>query len=315
MIEFRWLAMAIIAAVLAVTAATPVVVAPPPRLFGISAISDPASILAAARSTSGVVGRQIDIINIYKAWVWKGDLPVAELTAIRNSGAVPEITWEPWDPNAGTAQSRFTLQQIVDGGYDAYIGTWAKQAAAWSTPLYLRFAHEMNGTWYPWALGNDGNSPALYVEAYAHVHRIFAAAGARNVRWVWSPHVMPQLDVAALAASYPGPGLVDVVGVDGYISASNTTASGWESPTQVFGPLLAAIAGIAPQTPVWINETGCSVRSTLRAGCNSSIIDYFRSTTVSALMWFDLDDGRGTDWRLAPDSGTGVAARNSLRNW
>ena len=47
--------------------------------------------------------------------------------------------------------------------------------------VYLRFAHEMNGYWYPWSHGPRG-----YVFAWRRIVRIFDVAGARNVRFVWS---------------------------------------------------------------------------------------------------------------------------------
>jgi hypothetical protein len=38
-------------------------------------------------------------------------------------------------------------------------------ARAWAKPFYLRFAHEMNGKWQPWAPGANGNAAAQYVTA------------------------------------------------------------------------------------------------------------------------------------------------------
>ena len=49
----------------------------------------------------------------------------------------------------------------------------------------------MNGNWYPWGVGVNGNKPGEYVEAWRHVHDIFVQEGATSdVKWVWSPHVI-----------------------------------------------------------------------------------------------------------------------------
>jgi beta-mannanase len=42
----------------------------------------------------------------------------------------------------------------------------------------------MNGDWYPWGKGINGNQLGQYVQAWRHVHDIFAAIHADNVLWV-----------------------------------------------------------------------------------------------------------------------------------
>ena len=51
----------------------------------------------------------------------------------------------------------------------------------------IRFAHEMNGTWYPWAEGVNGNGPGDYVAAWRHVVGVFRRAKVSNVTWTWAP--------------------------------------------------------------------------------------------------------------------------------
>ena len=313
--QLRWLIAVGLAVITWMTSGSHLVVPAAPRLFGMSAVSDPAAIKAAAGSTAAEVGRHVDVINVYKAWVWNTGLPTTEMAAIVRSGAVPEITWEPWNPNDGSGPTKFSLRSIVDGEWDGYIRRWATAAAAWNGPLYLRFAHEMNGTWYPWAIDVGANSPELYVAAYRHVHRIFQAAKAGNVQWVWSPHVMPDLDVTRLRRAYPGDAFVDVIGLDGYVGRQPDSPNGWNPPDELFGPLVGAVADIAPGRPVWINETGCNVGSSRRAACTAAIIDWVKTTSISAIIWFDLDDNAGHDYRLAPDAETAASARTALRSW
>ena len=100
-------------------------------------------------------------------------------------GAVPLVTWEPW-----TLDGRgFSLRGIADGRFDGYVRRAARSAAAWGHPILLRFAHEMNGTWYPWGRGKRETLPGIYKAAWRHLVGIFRSAGADNVRWVWAPNV------------------------------------------------------------------------------------------------------------------------------
>ena len=106
------------------------------------------------------LGKHLDVLTVYEAFVWERSLPTTFLDAAAAAGCTPELTWEPWDPRAGKHQAAYTAGQIAGGRYDTYVRTWAKQAASYDKPFRLRFAHEMNGDWYPWAVGSPGGSPA-----------------------------------------------------------------------------------------------------------------------------------------------------------
>jgi mannan endo-1,4-beta-mannosidase len=129
------------------------------------------------------------------------------------------VTWEPWQPvpaSLGTAQQALPQPgyrniDIARGSQDAYILRFARSLAAFPGTVYLRYAHEMNGYWYPWSRGARS-----YVYAWRRIARIFDVAGARNVRFVWS--VNPNLYEGqrewrrGLRGYWPGRRYVDVVG-------------------------------------------------------------------------------------------------------
>ena len=73
----------------------------------------------------------------------------------------------------------------------------------------------MNGNWNSWGT-RPGNSSADYVAMWRHVVSIFRAAGASNVRWVWSPNIYASRSTTTrpFAAYYPGNAWVDDVGLD-----------------------------------------------------------------------------------------------------
>ena len=65
------------------------------------------------------------------------------------------------------------LKKILDGKHDAYVSSWARAAAAWGKPFFLRFAHEMNGDWTTWSPGVNGNTAREFVTAWKRVHGIY----------------------------------------------------------------------------------------------------------------------------------------------
>jgi hypothetical protein len=99
------------------------------------------------------------------------------------------VSWEPWKPvppELGVAaqfrpQPGYRNRDIARGAQDAYILRFARSLATFRGRVDLRYAHEMNGTWYPWS-----HDPVAYRRAWRHIVRLFRVAGARNVRFVWS---------------------------------------------------------------------------------------------------------------------------------
>ena len=129
------------------------------------------------------------------------------------------VSWEPWKPvparlglyRQSYPQRGYRNVDIANGIQDAYIRRFAKQLATFDGTVYIRYAHEMNGFWYPWSW--DARD---YVRAWRRMVRIFDQAGADNVRFVWS--VNPNLYEPAapwlknLALYWPGSRYVDYVG-------------------------------------------------------------------------------------------------------
>lgn len=129
------------------------------------------------------------------------------------------ISWEPWLPVAaslggraqGQPQFGYRNVDIAAGAQDDYIRSFAQALRRFRGVVYLRYAHEMNGFWYPWS--RDAHA---YVRAWRHVVRIFRAEGARNVRFVWS--VNPSVYLARaqwrrrLEHYWPGSSYADYVG-------------------------------------------------------------------------------------------------------
>jgi mannan endo-1,4-beta-mannosidase len=129
------------------------------------------------------------------------------------------VTWEPWKPvptslgnlQQSVPQPGYRNRDIVLGVQDSYIRRFARSLARFPGTVYLRYAHEMNGTWYPWS-----HDAANYRRAWRRVVRMVRGVGARNVRFVWSPNANMYETRARwlrnLRRYWPGAGYVDDVG-------------------------------------------------------------------------------------------------------
>jgi mannan endo-1,4-beta-mannosidase len=128
------------------------------------------------------------------------------------------VSWEPWKPvpvQLGAAQSLpqrgYRNRDILHGAQDPYIRRFARSLATFRGTVYLRYAHEMNGDWYPWSL-----EPRFYVLAWRRLVRLFHAVHADNVRFVWSVNPNQYQGkrpwLSHLRLYWPGTRWVDYVG-------------------------------------------------------------------------------------------------------
>jgi hypothetical protein len=247
------------------------------------------------------VQRDVDFVQYGRPWT----LPFQKFLAqdIWRRGAIPILTWEPWTYAGGEGpggaslqQPRYQLRRIITGKMDDYIRAYARAMRSFNHPILLRFAPEMNGNWNSWSTGVNGNRPGDYVRAWRHVHRIFVAAGATNVLWVWAPNVTYR-DSKPLAGLYPGNAYVDLVGLDGYNWGLVNPGSRWQGFGDIFGPTLKTVATLAPGKPVLITETA----STEIGGSKATwIAELFaglrRHPEIIGVNWFN--QVKETDWRV-----------------
>jgi hypothetical protein len=230
---------------------------------------------------------------------------------VRAHGAIPMVDWSPWDLAAGGSpdQPDFQLQDVIGGAYDGYIRQWATDAAAWGKPLFLRFCHEMNGSWYPWSERSNGNSAGQFVQAWRHVHDIFESVGASNVSWVWSPNEFEGWNGIPIAGLYPGDAYVDWTGMSGYNWGTGQQGSLWRSFAKTFTRTYPAIRAVAPGKPLMISEVGSSENGGSKADW---ITDTFsvqlptRFPGVRAVIWWNRRDEE-MDWPIETSAAAQVA--------
>lgn len=224
--------------------------------------------------------------------------PAAQFEKIRRYGAIPFFNWgsnaAPIQPN----RSRYALGRIIAGTYDSYIRTWAEAAARWGHPFFLRFDWEMNGKWYPWGWGANGNGPRDFVLAWRHVHDIFRSAGATNATWVWCPNVDPGGVFGPLQALYPGSAYVDWTCLDVY-----NRATPWLSFDALFRSTYDVVETLAPTKPMVLGEVATTGRGGSKPDWISGLLTNLsdRYPNVRGVVWFEKY-ASGFDWPIETTS-------------
>lgn len=204
-------------------------------------------------------------------------------------------------------QPKYALKKIANGDHDSYITRIATTVRDARYPVAIRFAHEMNGHWYPWSERRSGNKRGDYVRAWRHVHDVFTQVGATNVIWIWSPNILRPVPNVSLKALYPGDDYVDLVGMVGYAVRERTAEA-------VFGKTLDALAKITDKRVV-ITETGAQP-GPLKTRW---IKDFFRwipmQRNLAAFVWFEFSDTQGgnQDWRFSADPDHAEAFRTGIQ--
>jgi mannan endo-1,4-beta-mannosidase len=264
--------------------------------------------LATVDAFERAADKRVSIVMWYADWQHTS-LSLAQLREIDRRGSIPEITWEPWDAHGRYRgrQPRYTLRHIIDGSFDPYIRTWARGLAAWGKPVWIRFAQEMNGFWYPWSERGNGNHRGEFVPAWRHVHDIFTAEHATNVRWVWSP-------VAGAPSSYfPGLRYVDVLGLTCLNGGTRLFPQGWRSFDAVCGRSIRELHVLAPELPVELAEVAtASVGGSKPAWIKGAFASLTRYPEVRALVWFDIR--KETDWRIESSAAASRAFAAGVRS-
>jgi mannan endo-1,4-beta-mannosidase len=232
------------------------------------------------------------------------------------------VSWEPWEPVPAAlgpraqaqAQAGYRNLDIARGAQDAYIERVARSLAAFPGTVYLRYAHEMNGYWYPWSYDARG-----YRRAWRRIVRLFAAAGADNVRFVWSVNANLYEPADAwmrnLRLYWPGRRYVDYVG-----TTMIDFGGSKDYPVRRFEPRLRALRRRFGK-PLVLTETNTEWDGRVR--WLRDLRRMLRTTPwVHAVMWSQLpsrgsahrsDDGH-VDWDVQRDPAAAAALRRIIED-
>ena len=250
--------------------------------------------------------------------------PSETVAGLLERDITPFIWWQPAAP-PGQARGDFARYLFtINGRHDDYIREWAAAAAEQEGTILLRYAHEMNGKWYPWGITRFDNTPERYVKAWQHIWEIFQEEGATNVKWVWAPS---REDCKGCEPNYryesfyPGNRYVDYVALSSYNRAKGqwrTMASMLEKPMARMREMTQS-ADFPDGKPVILDEVGTvheggSKATWITSGYNEV---FQRWPSVKAIVYFDVNmttrNKSHPDWRLRlPDDGSALEAYSSL---
>lgn len=272
------------------------------------------------------VEKKFAIVGYYQAWgVSENKFDKNWAENISKNGSIPLITWEPWKPAGGydrsekvVDQKEYHLKNIIDGKFDNYISKYAQDIKSYKRPVMIRFAHEMNGNWYPW--GSAFNKSEEYVLAFRHVHEIFDKTGATNVTWVWSPNEayfeekVPNSDNIELF--YPGDDYVDWVGFSTFNWAGLYKNNRWRDPNDLYTPTLKKLKKY--HKPIIITETAAAEsigNKALKAKWISKLTKYIEDhSEIKAIVWFNTKDN-GVDWTINSSELSAKSFRESFKDY
>ena len=199
------------------------------------------------------------------------------------------ISWEPWQPVPAArgldAQRRpqpgYRNADIAAGAQDSYLRRFARSLSGFGGTVYVRYAHEMNGFWYPWS-----HNAAAYRSAWRHIVKVFRAVGASNVRFVWSVNANlydPNVThwVKNLRRYWPGGRYVNAVG------STVINFGGWKRYTMArFAPRLRALHRLF-RKPVMLTEVNTQYGGRVRwlGGLRRMLR---RTPWITAVVWSQL---------------------------
>jgi len=241
-------------------------------------------------------GTKPDVAMYYSGWYVPFPTGFADLAA--NSGVVPLVQMDP---------QNISLARIAAGRYDSYLSLYAETVKAYRHPVIISFGHEMNGGWYSWGYGHT--TPAVFVNAWRHIVRLFRALGATNVTWMWTVNVINDTQRGMIprpTAWWPGSSYVNWVGIDGY----------YLKPSWQFAPLFGPTIGVVREltgAPILIAETG----AVPAADQPAKIADLFagiRNYGLLGFVWFDATNSIGQQFGLDGSAAT-AAFRRGAATW
>ena len=273
--------------------------------------------LTAVNDLEDSLGRKIDIINWFKAWgETSGEFTYGiygtqgQLFRASTDGRTPMISWEPMSSSDTYDVSNFKPSTITSGMHDEYIDAWVQGLKDFGNPVYIRFAHEMNGNWYPWS--SEGG--AEYVAMWKYVVGKFRDAGATNVKWVWSVNFVDDPTINKMEDYYPGANYVDVHATDVY----NCGWRGWQTFKELTTDSYQRLVALDSTKPVWVTEVGtCEPAEDVANSSGKSktqwIIDMFNTKNmpnIEAIIFFNENSRK--DWRLTTNTKTLPALKSLL---
>ena len=231
---------------------------------------------------------------------WNSFPDSGSIKEILEESSCPIITWEPWEDYSVPVDPA----KILTGGYDEYIREFALKIGSFEGEVMIRFAHEMNGDWYPWAGSVIGAEN--YKKMYRYVKDIFDDAGVRNVKWIFSVNWedVPKTAGNDMMNYYPGDEYADYIGIDGYNWGTAREWSKWRSFRDIFSKTYKKLVEELGK-PVIISEFSSVSEGGNKAQWIRQAMRDIRSwNEIKGFVLFNVD--KEADWMFPADKKCGM---------
>lgn len=246
--------------------------------------------------------------------LWNDPFPTAYENWLGQRGTEPMIsvksalangTQIQWSALAAAQPGSTLYQQIV---------SWADRIRDYGYPVYFTFNHE------PEAAASLGMGTAAdYIAAWRHIHDIFVAEGATNVKfmWImtdWSFRVSPS-DRRYAWDWYPGDAYVDGIAADAYNWYTCRSAGGQ------WAPLAKTISGFVkfgaqhPSKPMWLTEFATvedpadGTRKADWISAAESLLQQSAYSQIAGVAYFNINANKKCVWPIETSAAATAAMR------
>ena len=234
---------------------------------------------------------------------------------LREHGTIPFLSWASQSVPSSLDQPDFNLSSITNGAHDAYIREFAEVAKEWGHPFFLRFDAEMNGFWFPWSEGVNGNKPRRIRRRLAprprHLHR--GRRHQRDLGLVPERRLHPQPDPAR-GASTPATHTSTGPASTASTGARPATRPAGRASTRSSTRPTSGCVKIAPNKPMVIGEIASEERGGSKAAwIENTLQDRSPASTARSarLIWFDEKD-QGMHWPIESSKSATNAFANGI---
>jgi beta-mannanase len=240
---------------------------------------------------------------------WNNFPQKAVLNEIFSSDCIPVITWEPWHTND---EAGIEYDSLLKGDYDEYLNEFAKAMKIPDKAVYLRFAHEMNGNWYPWSGSKIGAQK--YIDLYRYVKDFFDKKGVGNIKWIFSINSedVPSTKSNYFMNYYPGDEYVDCIGLDGYNWGNTKSWSKWISFKEIFKKSYNKITKSLDKAVV-ITEFGCADKGGDKSiWIKEAMRDIKNWTNIKGFILFNVN--KEARWKISIHDDAGIELKKQLKD-
>jgi beta-mannanase len=239
---------------------------------------------------------------------WENFINKKVIEDVYSQDCVLFVTWEPW---YAVGKKGIDYDELLSGEWDKYIMDFANKLKDINKPVFLRFAHEMNGNWYPWSGTKIGKDK--FMATYRYVKDAFDKIEISNVRWVFSINWedIPQKN-NHFSQYYPGDDYVDFIGIDGYNWGNTKSWSRWISFGEIFETRYNEVVNNF-EKPVLISEfSSTSSGGDKTVWIKEAMTDIKRLKNIKGFVLFNVD--KETDWSFSLEKTSGKELKLQLRD-